>query len=51
MATIIMRYDFILFLQIALEAVENIRTVAGLTKEKHFCEMYEEKLKEPHRYY
>ena len=39
----------ILFYKIATEAVENIRTIMSLTREKAFEQMYEETLQTQHR--
>lgn len=36
-------------LQISSEAFSNIRTIAGLAKEKSFVELYEQKLERPHQ--
>ena len=36
-------------LQTATEVVENIRTVAGLTKEQHFADYYDEQIDKPFR--
>ncbi len=33
--------------QVAIEAIENIRTVASLTKEETFVQWYNEKIKGP----
>jgi len=38
-------YDF---LQVAVEAIENIRTVAALTKEDKFYEQYCREIHQPH---
>ncbi|CAH1787977.1 unnamed protein product [Owenia fusiformis] len=35
--------------KVALEAIENIRTVAGLTREQTFFELYNEMLEEPYQ--
>uniref|UniRef100_A0A3Q1GIL8 ABC transmembrane type-1 domain-containing protein n=1 Tax=Acanthochromis polyacanthus TaxID=80966 RepID=A0A3Q1GIL8_9TELE len=37
------------FLQISGEALNNIRTIAGLGKERNFVEMYEAQLDAPYR--
>lgn len=36
-------------LQVSSEALSNIRTIAGLAKEKHFVSQYEEKLQAPYK--
>lgn len=41
--------NFILFPQISSEALGNIRTIAGIAKEKQFIEMYEKQLEAPYR--
>lgn len=39
---------FLYNLQIAIEAITNIRTVAGLHKEEHFANEYSKALLKPH---
>lgn len=36
-------------LQVSSEAMANIRTIAGLAKEGHFVELYEQQLEAPYR--
>ncbi len=49
--TIFLKYFIIIFiiifLQIAVEAIVNVRTVASLAREKSFYDRFEETLKEP----
>ena len=49
--TLYITFDLMLMIhwQIAIEAIENIRTVATLTKEKKFHENYCQEIEAPHR--
>ena len=41
-------HDFFFFIQLAIEAITNIRTVAGLGREKTFVQKYVQELTGPH---
>ena len=41
-------HDFFFFIQLAIEAITNIRTVAGLGREKTFVQKYIQELTGPH---